>query len=91
MVWKNRSIVVHRKDGKISFDLSLASKPEDFELVEGAWKKDNCTICRWELFESDEPERGTGYFNGVSWICVECYGKFVKEPGYFSLAFSDLT
>lgn len=91
MVWKNRSIVVHRKDGKISFDLSLASKPEDFELVEGAWKKDNCTICHWQLLESDKPEQGTGYFNGVSWLCGECYERFVKGSGHFSSSFSDVT
>lgn len=53
--WKARDIVM-KKDGKgFSFDLTLATEDSSkFKLLQGGWKKDQCAICRWELFESDD-------------------------------------
>ena len=52
--WDKRSwnvsadIVIARKTGKVSFDLSLAADGANFELVKkDGWKKDHCVICRW--------------------------------------------
>lgn len=81
MKWKNRTIVVYRKDGTISFDLSLANNAEEFQVAEGAWKKDYCAICGWDLFETDDADHGTGYWNGLHWVCVDCYQRFLKQTG----------
>ena len=92
--WTNLDIVVARKTGKVSFDLSLAADSANFELVKGGWRKDHCFICRWELFEpqSDaDAEHGTGYTNGHDWLCAECYTKFWERSDFFSSAYSDIT
>lgn len=83
--WKARDLVI-RKDGKLSFDVSLAADTNNFELLKSGWKKDRCTICRWELYESDEPEHGIGYTNGREWVCTECYEKFLQGADYFGTA-----
>jgi hypothetical protein len=70
-----------KKDGSISFDLSLAEDGGDFILKKGGWKKDRCVICRWPLFESSDPVHGIGYTNGQDWLCTECHEKFWKVDG----------
>ncbi|MGB8988997.1 MAG: Clp protease N-terminal domain-containing protein [Candidatus Sulfotelmatobacter sp.] len=90
--WTHLDIVVGKKSGKISFDLRMAEDAENFELVNGGWKKDHCFICRWELFESqDDPDHGTGYTNGHDWVCTECYTKFWQRPDFFASSYSDIT
>lgn len=90
--WTARDIVVARRGGTISFDLSLASDTANFELLKAGWKKDHCTVCRWELFESnDDQTHGTAYTNGRDWLCTECYEKFIAGPDFFSSSYSDLT
>jgi hypothetical protein len=90
--WTNLDILIARKTGKVSFDLSLAADSVNFDLVKGGWKKDHCFICRWELFESqDDPEHSTGYTNGHDWVCTECYTKFWQRPDFFASSYSDIT
>jgi hypothetical protein len=88
-----RDIVVHRKSGAISFDLSLASEDAaNFELIKGGWKKkDRCAVCQWPLFASDDAEHGTGYTNGRDWLCNECYDKFWQRPDFLSASYSEIT
>jgi hypothetical protein len=88
--WKPRDVVIHRKNGALSFDLSLAEDPANFTLVHQGWKKDYCFICRWELFESED-DHGTGYTNGHDWLCSECYERFWADPNFFSSSHSDIT
>jgi hypothetical protein len=89
--WKARDLAV-RKDGQMSFDVSLVADTKNFDLKQAGWKKDRCRICRWELFEAeDQPEHGTGYSNGRDWVCTECYEKFLEGPDYFSTAHPDIT
>jgi hypothetical protein len=88
--WKPRDVVFHRKDGTCSFDLTLAEDSANFEVVKGGWKKEHCFICRWELHESDD-EHGTGYTNGRNWLCMECYERFWRDPGFFSSSQSEMT
>jgi hypothetical protein len=90
MLGKPRDIVLSRQTGKVSFDLTLAADPANFELVKGGWKKDHCFTCGWELCESED-HHGTGYSNGHQWICLECYDRFWERPGFISGAYSDLT
>ena len=87
--WKPRDIVIHRKNGKFSFELSLAADSEDFSLVKQGWKKDRCFICGWELFESND-EHGTGYTNGRNWLCMECYERFLYRD-FFSSSHPEIT
>ncbi|HEX4426197.1 MAG TPA: Clp protease N-terminal domain-containing protein [Terriglobales bacterium] len=90
--WVARDIVIQRNSGAISFDLSLAKESSNFSLVRAGWKKDHCAICHWELFEStDSPGHGTGYTNGLSWLCTECYEKFLAKPDFFSSSYDDIT
>jgi hypothetical protein len=88
--WKPRDIVINRKNGTFSFELSLAKDSEQFALVERGWKKDHCFVCRWEMFESED-EHGTGYTNGHDWLCMECYERFWEHPDFFSSSLSDIT
>ena len=90
--WTPRDVVIHRETGKVSFDLSLAESTKDFDLVKGGWRKDHCAICHWQLLESkDDPEHGTGFTNGLLWICNECHGKFIERDDFFQSNFSDIT
>lgn len=88
--WRTRDIVIQHKDGKVSFDLTLAEDKENFTLVKQGWKKDRCFVCRWELFES-EGEHGVGYSNGRNWLCVECCERFVLGSDFFASSQSEMT
>lgn len=88
--WKPRDIVIEKKTGLRSFDLTLASDSANFELVPAGRTKDNCLICRWELFESPD-DHGTGYTNGHDWLCTECYEKFWQHPDFFSSPYPEIT
>jgi hypothetical protein len=88
--WKPRDIVVNRKNGSPSFDLTLAQDPAAFELIKQGWKKDHCFICRWELFESQD-DHGTGYTNGHDWLCTDCFEKFWQRPDFFSSSYPEIT
>jgi ClpA/ClpB-like protein len=88
--WNLRDIVIKKSGKVLSFDLNLAENAAEFELVKGGWKKDHCTICRWELFESDDASHGIGFTNGKDWLCAECYKKFIAGD-FFSSTYSDIT
>ncbi len=89
--WKAHDLAVG-KDGKLSFDVSLAADTKDFDLKKGGWNKDRCAICRWELFESeDQPEHSAGYTNGREWVCTECYEKFLSGPDFFATTNPEIT
>ena len=88
--WQARDVVFEKNGKRFSFDISLAKDAEKYLLVKGWWKKDPCAICGWELFESEDSRHGTGFTNGRSWVCEECYHRFI-EGDYFSSAYSDLT
>lgn len=88
--WQPRDVVFEKNGKRFSFDISLTKDSERFLLVKGWWKRDLCSICGWELFESEDSRHGTGFTNGDSWVCEECYHRFI-EGAYFSSAYSDLT
>lgn len=87
--WKPRDIVIHRKNGEFSFDLSLAEDSKRFILVKDGWKKDHCDVCRWELRECDD-EHGVGYTNGRTWLCIECCERFILGD-YFASSHPEIT
>jgi hypothetical protein len=89
-ICRPRDIVIHTNDGTRSFDLTLAEDSNNFVLVKKGWKKDLCFVCRWELYESED-EHGIGYTNGHDWLCMECYERFWKDPGFFSSSYSEIT
>jgi hypothetical protein len=89
-LWQPRDVVYEREGNRFSFDLGVAQDTDKFVLVRGGWRKDRCTICQWELFESDDATHSLGFTNGRDWICDECYGKFI-ENDFFASAYSDLT
>jgi hypothetical protein len=88
--WKPRDIVINRKSGSLSFDLTLAQDKDGFALVKEGWKKDHCFICRWELLEAQD-DHGSGYTNGHDWLCNECHEKFWRRPDFFASSFSEIT
>lgn len=89
--WQPRDIVIHRADGLVSFDLSLAKDAEQFQLVKNGWNHDLCAVCRWKLNESSDADRGIGYTNGRDWLCTECYEKFFSGPSSTGSADADTT
>jgi hypothetical protein len=90
--WKPQDVMIEKKSGRFSFDLSLATDSQNFDLVQAGWKKDHCFICRWELFKSQEDARhGAGYTNGRDWLCDECYEKFWQRRDFIDGAYSDIT
>ena len=88
--WQARDIVVSKKDGCVSFDLTLV-EDANFQLVQKGWNHDLCAICRWKLCESSEPEHSNGYTNGRDWVCTECYEKFLQGPDYFASTYPEIT
>lgn len=88
--WQARDIVYERNGKRFSFDLSLAQDRERFLLVKAGWKKDNCAVCGWELFESDDLVHSWGFTNGALWVCEECHQRFIAGD-FFSSSYSDLT
>jgi hypothetical protein len=71
--WKPIDVLVEQDTGRVHFDTSL-SDPK-LKLVPGAWAKDWCELCNWEL-NTESPEHSTGYTNGRQWICTRCYEAF---------------
>ena len=90
--WTARDIMVNGSTGAMSFDLNLADKENEFDVLKGGWRKDYCYVCRWELFESvNQPEHGTAYTNGRDWICSECFEKFMSDSDFFSSNYPEIT
>jgi hypothetical protein len=88
--WKPRNLVIDKNEKRFSFDLTLAKKSSEFALVKGGWKKDQCAICSWDLFESEDASHGMGFTNGKDWICCECHARFIDDD-FFSPTYSDIT
>jgi hypothetical protein len=89
--WKARDLAVG-KDGRLSFDVSLAEDAKSFELRQREWKTDQCPICFWALFESEnQSQHNTGYTNGRDWVCIECYEKFLSGPDFFETSHPEIT
>ena len=88
--WKPRNLVMNKNGKKFSFDLTLAKKSSEFALVKGGWKKDQCAICFWDLFESEDASHGIGFTNARDWICTGCRHRFIDND-FFSATYSDIT
>jgi len=88
--WKPRNVVTTKDGKKFSFDVTLARKSPEFTFLTGGWKKDQCAICRWELFDSKDASHGAGFTNGKDWICTECHTRFIDDD-FFSPTYSDIT
>ena len=89
--WKPRDVAVSCKNGAFSFDISLAQDKENFQLVKSGWRKDYCSVCQWELFETEDATHGEGYTNGREWLCMECHHRFFEGPDFFKSAYSEIT
>lgn len=75
--WKPIDVLVDQGTGRLHFDVSLDDP--NFKLAGGAWARDWCALCNWEL-NTENPEHSTGYTNGRQWICPRCYRAFF-DPG----------
>jgi len=89
-LWQARDVVYEKNGKRFSFDPTLAKESEEFLLVKGAWKKDYCAVCSWEIFESADTSHGIGFTNGTVWVCGECYQRFICGD-FFSSAYTDIT
>ena len=50
-----------------------------FKRYENADDHEHCLICYWTIQSSGNLDESTGYyFGGSTWLCNECYIKFVK-------------
>jgi hypothetical protein len=89
-LWQARDVVYERNGKRFSFDATLAHDSKKFLLVKGGWKKDQCMVCAWEIFETDDVSHGVGFTNGAVWVCQECYRRFIAGD-FFSSAYADIT
>jgi hypothetical protein len=90
--WRPRDIVVERNTGRISFETRLLEQSQKHDLLKAGWKKDYCSVCRWELFESkDDAQHGIGYTNGRDWLCCECYENFFALDDFFKSNYPEIT
>lgn len=81
--WQPRDLLIEKTTGRVMFYSGQQFDAERFELAKGAWPRDHCALCRWELNRSS-PEHQTAYTNGMEWVCPECYERFVAphlDPG----------
>ncbi len=78
--WSRRPALVHHTGGAVSLYVGQSFDPAKITLVPDGWSHDHCQICWWTLAESSDPVEGTGYTDGRSWICSECYDTFIREP-----------
>ncbi len=74
--YQPRDLLIEKTTGRVMFYLGQQFDTERFDLAKGAWPRDHCSLCRWELSQSS-PEHQTGYTNGMEWLCPECYERFV--------------
>lgn len=74
--YQPRDLLIEKTTGRVMFYFGQQFDAERFGLAKGAWPRDHCAICRWELSQSS-PEHQTGYTNGMEWLCPECYERFV--------------
>jgi hypothetical protein len=75
--WRPRDALVQNTTDTVLPYVGQQYDPAEFKLVRGAWKRDHCEICYWELFESPDQSHSTGYANGQRWICAECHERFI--------------
>ena len=76
--WKPLDVLVDKQEGGICFDLSAQDDPR-FKLLAGAWTKEPCAICGWELSAEGGPERSEAFTNGRQWLCRECHHRFLAK------------
>jgi hypothetical protein len=75
--WQPRDLLVENKAGRVMFYMGQPFDDKRFTLSKGAWTRDHCAICRWELNRDLDPEHHVGYSNGREWLCPVCYEQFV--------------
>jgi hypothetical protein len=86
-----RGMSFMKRTGSGSLSTSAWRKTQkDFCWSKGGWKRDLCSICTWELFDTDDISHGVGYTNGLAWVCQECYERFVAGD-FFSSPYADIT
>jgi hypothetical protein len=78
--WARHDALVHRGDGMALPYVGQPFDPAEFEVVRGGWTRNFCEVCRWELFESDDPQHSVGYTDGRRWICSECHDRYIRRP-----------
>jgi hypothetical protein len=77
--WQPRDLLIEKATGRVMFYAGQNFDEQRFTLAKGAWPRDHCALCRWELNRTS-PERQAGYTNGMEWLCAECYERFVAPP-----------
>lgn len=77
--WVPRDALVQRGGDATLPYFGQPYNPAEFELMRGAWKRNLCEICSWELCESSDATHATGYTEGRRWLCNECYEKFIRR------------
>lgn len=77
--WTRRPALVDKGGGSVRlYSNGRDFDPDKFDLVPDGWSHDHCEICWWTLHETDDPDEGIGYeADDGSWICQECYERFI--------------
>ena len=77
-------VEIHGENWKVSDikdNVEWAKEQEwTFKKYEDLNNHEHCLVCFWTIFVSDNENESCGYFYGGStWLCQECYTKFVHE------------
>jgi hypothetical protein len=78
--WRKRAALVDKNHSSpfVGQQLRVASQRVD----PAGWDHDHCSICAWTLHECDDSASNQGYtYDGRTWMCVECFNKFVGCEG----------
>ena len=87
--WTRQPALVARDGSYTQFYHGQAYDAEKFDLVPDGWDHDHCELCFKTItdFVREEgrvPVVDEGYTNGDSWICRQCFQKYLggsPEPG----------
>ena len=78
--WRPSPALIQKDGGSCSQYLGQKFDPEKSDLIEVGWDHDHCEICWWTLHEAEDEAQGVGYRNeGRSWLCTECFERFVRD------------
>jgi hypothetical protein len=57
-------------------DALVQSPTNEIEVMPEGWDHEHCTLC-WQKISLRSGDCQSGYTDGKSWLCTECYEKFI--------------
>lgn len=82
--WTMQPALVARDGRQIAFYHGQEYDAEKFDLVLDGWGHDHCELCFKTITDfvredAKAPVVDEGYTNGDSWVCCECFRKYLGD------------